>query len=339
MAALVVVPEPAFWLDAIREDFPGVEPFAPWALGRSPPPLVPGPVRRFWHRRQLAGSAGFLPWQLLDAASRMWARGQTDRNFDVRFSLRAAADFLAARKISATRPARVIAPSCAAWRSFAAARQVGAETVLVEDFPDLRGLHRDLDRAANAHPSCSFLRRYRAPTRVLVRQEVERALADRILVRGHHARAERVASGVSEDQLAALTLPPPPPLTRAGGTGHVLLAGLAAARHGTVEALALIAARPEIKLYVRLGEGAEPPALHTHPRVVPYGGEPLDAVLAPAWCESYPSEVAAARAADIPVIATARAAGFSDIIAVEPGDTAALIAAVDHIVLDRSSPQ
>jgi glycosyltransferase involved in cell wall biosynthesis len=113
-----------------------------------------------------------------------------------------------------------------------------------------------------------------------------------------------------------------------------LLAGLAAARHGTCEALELLDSRPDIELRVRAGEGLEPAGLLDHPRVSRASGlDGIDLVVAPAWCESYPAELAGAIARGIPVVGTRRAAGFVDLAGrgaeVPPGDTRALAAALD----------
>jgi hypothetical protein len=264
------------------------------------------------------------------------------------------ADALASRWLPADAEL-VIAPSLAARRTFAVARQRGARTWLVEDLPWMRRLQDDLDRAAELHPSASFLRRYRAGRAVLVRQEEERALADRCLVRGVHAWQERVAAGVPEDRLGRLVEGQPPrsadsnghergqprpPRARTADRGRatVLLAGLATARSGVHEAVQAMAGRPDLALLVRLGEGAEPDLLR-RPNVAAMRGNPLraleavDLVLAPAWCETYPIEVLVAEAAGIPVIGTRRAAGFASLAAeVAPGDVAGLRAAIDRLL-------
>lgn len=248
----------------------------------------------------------------------------------------------------------MIAPSGAAARSFALASERGARRVLLEDLPGLRQLQDDLDRAAAAHPDCRFLRRYRAPLAVVARQEAEWVLADQLLVRGRFARAVRASAGIDDARIAtwpaesadpsAIPPSPPPsppssPPSRASHTTtrrRVLLAGLAAARHGSAEALALLRARDDIDLVLRIGEGFEPAELATHPRAVPASlDDPLagiDLVIAPSWCETYPPELAAAARRNIPIVATTRAAGILDAHTVEPGDSASLVAAVHRLL-------
>lgn len=320
--SFIVAPEPgAAWLAQFR----GV-PFAPWALGPLPR-WLPG----FFTRRQLAGARALPGWPLAEAALRLWTRAQTERTLFGRFMLRAAVDWLAARYILRERPSEVVAPSCAARRSFAAARAIGARTVLVEDLADLRGLHEDLDHAARAHPECRFLRNYRAPAKILARQETERLLADELFVRGRHAWSARVRMGFPAAQLRRIEPRAFQPLTRSRGRNQLLLAGLAAARHGTVEALAALAARPDATLFVHGGPGTEPDGLLQHPRVRRHTNEPVSCVLAIAWCESYPSDVPAAAAAGIPIIATQRAAGFTETIEVPPGDALAVARALAQL--------
>src|SRR5690606_39884464 len=92
-----------------------------------------------------------------------WIGRRTDRRLRAMFWRRAAVDRVAAAVLSRRRDLRaVIAPSGAAERTFAAAAAAGARRILLEDLPGLRQLHRDLDRAAAAHPQCRFLRRFRA---------------------------------------------------------------------------------------------------------------------------------------------------------------------------------
>src|SRR6185369_6804976 len=131
---------------------------------------------------------------------------------------------------------------------------------LAVDLPLLRALNRDLDRAARVWPDRGFLRRFRAPSWAIARQEAERVMADLVLVRGAYAHALCRADGVPAAQLAMLPVPPqpkphawtPPPAP----TGRIQLAGLAAARHGVDTALA-VARELGRTLVVRVGEGTE----------------------------------------------------------------------------------
>ena len=225
---------------------------------------------------------------------------RTDRRYRADFVLRAAIDAWAAAEVRRRRPRLVIAPSLAARRTFAAARAAGAATVLVLDVPLLRALHRDLDRAAERWPERAFLRRFRAPSWAIARQEAERVMADLILVRGAYAHALCLADGVPVARLARLPLRPARPLPApAAPTGRVRLAGLAAARHGVDTALAAARALG-LALAVRIGEGSEPADLARRPGVVT-GEGPADAIICPAICETYPDEV---RASGVPVIAS-----------------------------------
>jgi len=222
----------------------------------------------------------------------------------------------------------VIAPSLAARSVFAAA-PLGCLKILVEDLPSFRQLHADLDLAALAHPDCRFLRRYRAPARLVARQEAERVLADALLVRGRFAAEQRSDTGKP-------VLPVPLPrleLRRAphapGARRRVLLAGLATARNGSMEALEAFG---DWELLVRPGEGMEPPDLLSRPNV--RAARPtldgVDLVIAPTWCESHPEELRRAAAAGVPAIATHRAAGWLDLTEIPPGDAAALRAAAQR---------
>lgn len=355
---LVVAPEPAPWLATIIEAAQaaagpaGVQVLAPWATAGPLPAWIPLParLRAFWQRRALpTGVRAPVPgWLLGEGALRAWAGTRTDRTLRARFALRALVDHLAARWISGHGAAisAVVAPSCAAWRSFAAAARRGARTFLLEDLPGIRALHADLDRAARAHPRCAFLHRFRASRGVIVRQEAERALAGHVIVRGRHARAQHTSAGREAARILELVLPASipgsaQPADRAppGPDSRIFLAGLAAARHGTNEALAAIEARPHITLLVRPGEGMEPADLLAHPRVAActeaerrrlHG---VRAVIAPTWCEAYTGEVAAAAAAGVPVIATQRGAGFATLAAeIPPGDARALGSALDRVL-------
>jgi hypothetical protein len=347
----IVAPEPAPWLLPMIEVALAAGPvrvLAPWATRAALPGWLPGRLRAFWQRRALVvdglDALVTLPgWALAEGALRAWAGARADRKLAARFGLRAAVDRVAARWL-ATRGRSVralIAPSCAAQHGFAALAQHGGTGFLIEDVPDVRGLHADLDAAARAHPGCAFLRRYRASRAVMVRQEAERALAGALLVRGLHARRGRERAG--HDPARVLALPGAGAEDRprggrgAGGRGHVLLAGLAAARHGTMEALAVVAARPHLTLLVRPGEGMEPADLLAHPQVAVAGDDQrrhlrdVDLVLAPAWCEAYLEEVAAAGGAGVPVVATLRASGWvTPTHEIAPGDVQALGTAVDR---------
>lgn len=261
---------------------------------------VPGPVGRFAGRRSALDGDLRGPVSIVDAALRAWAGERTDRGYHAQFLLRLAIDRWCARQVRARAPKVVIASSLAARETFAAARELGARCVLVLDLPLLRPLHRDLDRAATRWPERAFLRRYRAPSWAIARQEVERVLADLILVRGPYARALCLADGIPSSRLAALPLPPPPVIAAPSRrTGRVRLAGLAAARHGIDTALAAARAL-EVTLVVRVGEGSEPAELTRLPGVAT-DDAPCDAVICPAICETYPPEL---RAIDLPVIAS-----------------------------------
>jgi hypothetical protein len=272
----------------------------------------------------------------------MWARGATDRILALRFARRRLVGELAARVLPRD-IAAVYAPSGAAERVFALARRRGIKTVLVHDLPCLRELHADLDLAAERFSECVFLRRFRATRAEIVRQETERALADEILVRGAHARAIVIERGAEPSRVRRLPEKTPAPRRRAeiARAPTLLLAGYAAARSGTNEALALLDELPDATLLVRAGEGTEPARFLRHPRVrVSTALERrelrgVSAVIAPAWCESYPPEVALAHALGVPVVGSLRAMGFAPATLVERGDTRALVRAVAPLL---SSP-
>ena len=345
---VVVVPEPAAWPARVAALAAAVDPdvrvFAPWAI----PDLAPlrALARRVpFLRRRLSGQpVDSVPgWPLAELALAAWIGERTDRRLRGLFFRRAAVDRLAAARLARTRDLRaVIAPSGAAERTFAAASRAGARTILLEDLPGLRQLHDDLDAAADRHPDCRFLRRFRAAPSTLARQEVEWAMADRLLIRSAFARSVRAAAGVAAERL--IDWPDPLPAAAASRAAahptRVLLAGLAAARHGSCEALALLELRPDLELVVRAGEGLEPAGLLDHPRVRrarPAELSHLDGiglVLAPAWCESNPDEIARAVSHGVPVAGTLRAAGFVDLdgLATGPGDVRALSAAIDMAI-------
>jgi hypothetical protein len=361
---VIVAPEPAPWLAPMIElalQAGPVRVLAPWAMRAGAPGWLPGRLRGFWQRRSLIVEGLDAPvtlpgWVLGEGALRAWAGMLADRKLAARFALRAAVDWLAARwlvaRSSGARGVRVvIAPSCASQHVFAAAARHGAARFLIEDLPDIRALHADLDAAARVHPGCVFLRRYRASRAVIVRQEAERALASALVVRGQHAQRERERLGLAPARILTLEPDMRAAFERPGrhddaaasqrervraGTARVLLAGLAAARHGTLEALAAVRARPHLTLLVHPGEGMEPQDLLAHPQVAVASEDErrhlrgVDVVIAPAWCEAYLDEVAMAERLGVPVVATLRGAGWvTPVAAVTPGDVGALGAAVD----------
>lgn len=249
---------------------------------------------------------------------------------------RRAVDRWAVRHVAGARV--VIAPTLGARRTFAAARRSGATVVLMADLPQLRGLHADLDSAARQHPTLDFLRNHRASPGLVARQEAERVLADHILVRGEHARGLwGPASHVIATTGSGL------PFTPTGGR-RVLLAGLAAARSGFVEAFSAVAGVSGATLLVRPGGGTEPRTLLASPnvqivsRAQQLSLDDVDCVVAPAWCESYPEEVRLAVQRGIPVIATSRAAGPCDVPLVEPGAVIPLRDAIQRALSGASLP-
>jgi hypothetical protein len=264
------------------------------------------------------------PPRAVRLAMRAWTRGRADRIIRARLASRAAIDAWLARTLPRD-ATEVVAPTGAAWRTFAVAERRGIPRVLIMDMPCLRQLHVDLDRAARALPHRGFLRRYRADRDALVRQESEWVLASKILVRGEYARGVVARAGVSAE---IVPLPCPPIAPRLHRPGRaVLLAGLAAARNGVDAAIDACAALG-LELRGRTGEGAEA-------GVVPARGlDEIGVVIAPAWCESYAPELAAACAAGIPVIATRAAAAFEPVIEIAPGDSGALAAAIARSLED-----
>jgi len=341
---VVVAPEPAPWIaPTVRAlaAFDLVELWAPWAMTAGWAAL-PGAAGRFAARRLLDG-AGRPPvtqpgWALAQAGARWWAGAQVDRRYRLAFAERALVDGWAAHRLAslARAPSAVVGCTGAALRTFAVAARRGTRTALVGDLPWLRGLHADLDRAAAALPDRGFLRRFRAPREAIVRQEMERAQADLVAVRGHYAHALCVEAGLDQARLCALpTAPrvvaaaPPPP-----GARTLRFAGLATARAGLDATLAALAAHPELRLGLRTGDGTEPPDVLTRPNVVAIDGDPWPdtlAVVAPAWCEAYPPELDAAIARGVPVIATPAASGFAPTHRVAPGDADALAAAIASV--------
>ncbi len=293
-------------------------------------------------------------WRAADLPLRAWARGRADRQIVARLQRRRLLDRLAAAWLRRRgRGARVvIAPSFAARHVFAEARALGAETVLVQDLPALRQLHADLDEASERHPGFAFLRRYRAPTSALARQEAEWVLARRVLVRGRYAEHILTTAGVDPARITPLPMRKTSArlASRDGeeGSCRVLLAGLATARNGAAEA-AEAARRMGATLLVRaddrlgaVGSGrvsaaVEPADLLRRPGVeVASAGaltrlEGVDAVLAPAWVESYSAPVALAAAAGVRLVGTRRALGFANVrpeAVVAPGDVDAIVRAL-----------
>ena len=297
-----------------------------WAPLATPAWLAraPGPVGRYARRRQVPHAIAAPHLLAAEAGLRAWAGGRTDRRYQADFALRAAIDAWAAREVRRRRPRIVIAPSLAARRTFAAARAIGAATVLALDVPLLRALHHDLDRAATAWPARDFLRRFRAPSWAIARQDAERVLADLVLVRGGYAHALCLADGVPPARLARLPAPPSPVGPRpTAPTGRIRLAGLAAARHGVDTALEVARALGKT-LVVRIGEGTEPADLAQRAGVAVDDG-PVDAIVCPAICEAYPAEV---RTTGIPVIASPMASPDGD--GPDPYDARAFADAVAH---------
>lgn len=334
---MIVAPEVAPWVDMMRA--PDEQVYAPWAwpvgLGR----WLPGRAGAFVERRARPDQGLPSPLVAIEPTLRLWARRRVDRLLAGRFFQRMVVDRAAStRQLSG---GRVVAPSLGAQAIFARARREGLKTVLIEDLPDLRTLQADLDRAAARHPECRFLRRYRAPAELVARQERERVLADEIWVTSTFAEELRLAGGMRADSIHRLqrSTDERPPIGYAPGSSLVLLAGLAAARNGTVEALAALDELPGVTLLVRAGEGMEPADLLERPQVRVYAGEDVAAVVAPAWCETHPSEVARAIAGGVPVVATTRAAGFHEnTCIIDPGDVNALIAGLCEVMDETIVP-
>lgn len=315
MSALLHLAEPSAWAEiaTAHEPAAGLVRLAPWALPAWAKQYAPGPLRRFASIR--SGSHGIPApgFAGLELAARIYSRGERDRLFDSQFVLRQTSSLWAARRPEVANAERLYAPSLSARRLFTSNQR--AEKILLLDLPLLRAMHEDLDSAAAKHPSCAFLRRYRAPGWAIVEQECEIAMADTIIVRGRYARQILVGLGVPDRRIIVQPMPVaavPACTERVPGQLRVLLAGLAAARHGTQEVLAVLATRPWLRVYVRAGEGAEPRELLEHPQVLRAGVDCLaqvDAVLAPSLAEAYHHDVHVAAASGIPVIATLRGAG------------------------------
>jgi hypothetical protein len=336
----VVAPEPADWVAPLVEDLARQGPvtvLAPWRMAG--PPRVPAALGAFVARRRLSFPGVTVlrwpAWPAVEAAMRVWERGENARLVRGRLAVRRLVDAIAARMMPGG-VRTVVAPTGAGERVFAVAARRGAEAILVHDTPNLRALHDDLDRASARHADQRSLRRYRATPGAIARQEAEYVLARRILVRGSFAQSllEAHGHGPKVERLAA---PAPPPIpragTRPGASRTVLLAGAATARSGVIEAIAAIAAVPGLTLLARapdppdllraMGSRARAPTRAEVERL-----EGVAAVVAPALCEAYPREVVAAVSAGIPAITTDRAAWFEDTSRVPTGDAGALAAAL-----------
>lgn len=273
---------------------------------------------------------------LVDAVVARLTADRPTLQYPIAHGRRRAMAAVAAWLLARRRPTAVIAPSLAGTPLFATARDLGARTVLVHDWPDLAALHGDLDRAAKRHPDDPWLRRFRPPADWIARQRSERHLADHILVRGGFLARRLTRDGIERERIC--TAPAPRVGARRASGGRVLLlAGRGAARAGAHEAVALLEAMPELRLTGALGSAAIP-ALREHPRFERNDSPPwpeVAAVVAPAWAEAYPAEVVGGAERGLPIIATAQAAGrlaTSDWRPVEPGDVAAMGAALAELI-------
>lgn len=327
----VLAPEPVDWLKAVEGEV-----WAPWALG------VRGPGG-FLRRRFAPGAHRQPGWTLLEGAARLWAGRSTSRGMRARFALRGLAGrWTCANLLETEKISDIVAPSLAALELFA--RHPGRK-ILLMDLPLLRQLHADLDRAAEVEAS-PYLHLFRAPREVVVRQEQELALADEVWVRGRYLATRLEAQGIRcqalpQSEVAAATRGPE------RGKG-ILLAGVPAARHGITTLLAALERHPDWSLHLSRPP-LEPNNLLAHPQVR-YAShwEGVGVVAAPSWVECYPREVREGFARGLPVVATDRAAGFTPVREVAPGDVPGLEQAlvealsgeiVDSAVLvsDRSS--
>jgi hypothetical protein len=290
---LVVAPERAPWVAPLLETLgPEVRLVAPWSL----------------------------PWRVVGRLARVQSNA-----IAARLRLRSGFDRLVAQWLRfAPEFDEVYAPSLGARHVFAATR---AKTVLIDDLPGLRELHRDLDLAALALPHCSFLRNHRASQAAIIAQEQERVLANRALTTGHLASRRLVASGLARESISALPVTcAQRALTYAPDSNTVLVAGGVASRYGLEVAVRALGG---FELVAARGDGAHVPSLDHVRAIDPTTPLSVAAVVAPAWVECAPPEVSAAIAAGIPVIGTTRALGWhrSGVTIIAPGDVAALEAA------------
>lgn len=312
------------WLQRL-EALPGVAPLAArlqQGLGRRQAPDV-----ALWHGGIWAPAALALP---------LWAGQHTHRQYQGRFFLRAQVDAWAARNLTAD-VTQVVAPSLGARAVFAAALRQQATTVLVQDLPLLRRLHGDLDAAARRWPDCTFLNRHRAHRRWWVRQEAEWVLARAVRARGAYAEKGLRTAGVAAPIVALEPAPTPgPSQVRPAGPVVVRLAGPPLGRSGAAELAAALLALPDLVLELRRNAVVEPAALQAHPRVrwvdanASLAG--VSVVVAPAWAEGNPPEVAGAVGQGIPVVCSPAAAGWlTEYTAVQPGDVSGLVRALEAI--------
>lgn len=260
------------------------------------------------------------------ASRRVAAIGRADRRIRGRFLARRLLGVRSSRRLPDGTTV-VYAPTLAAENIFEHARRLGATCVLVEDLPDLDGLNRDLDAAAQRHPDAKFLSRHRATPADIAVQRGERDLADRIIVFSHFG-LNRYSRGVA-DLIGTIEQPRPAPIRR---PPRLLLAGPATARNGLFEALDVLDRIPDASLFIRPSEGMEPRDALSRPRVQVANGGPVDAVLALAWCETFAAETKRAAESGLPIIGTARAAGPVRLTAeVAPGDINAIVDAIEEL--------
>lgn len=325
---LVVIPEPARWVEPLLATLtPEDVVWAPWAVNAGPQWLR----ERFSHRHlvTLAKVRSVPGWPVLERVT---------NSIQGRLQRRVAVDALVAMwlRVTPMRLTELLAPSLSARASFAVARARGISCTLLDDLPSLRSLHRDLDGAAQALPDASFLSNYRAPQRLVVRQEQEWALATHartpsLLGAARLSRARTwgeagVSPLVLKTTARTVTFDPE--------SANVLLAGTTASRYG-LEVL-LKALGPRSTVLVRKSEGSSAAAL-TDPRVCFIDAREsvtVRAVVAPAWVETQPAEVDAALAAKVPVVATRGAAGWhleaEGLTFIEPGNAVQLTRALER---------